>query len=231
MSIGVAPPNSPLPSSGQARAGFGDLADGAGQGLGAIPEALLPDPLVAPEMPPVSGDVSSNVSHPEDSGESENVPSGSPWLTPAEREAWLALSTIMFKLPGLLDQQLQRDSDLSFFEYMVLAVLAEQSPPRLRMSQLSALTNGSLSRLSHVAKRLESKKYIVRRTDAIDRRSTNAILTSAGLAKVRDTSPGHVAWVRHLVFDNITPAQVSQLTEIVSRVRPDLDPDNEFIAR
>ena len=32
-------------------------------------------------------------------------------------------------------------------------------------------------------------------------------------------------------LSSLIAAQVSQLTEIVSRVRPDLDPDNEFIAR
>lgn len=230
MSIGFAPPNSPPPPSGRLGVDLGELADDAGQGPGPAVEGLpaasagVGDILEAidPVVPVESID---EASQPQPDEERE------PWLSPPEREAWLALSTIMFKLPGLLDQQLQRDSDLSFFEYMVLAVLAEQTPPRLRMSQLSALTNGSLSRLSHVAKRLESKKYIVRKTDAIDRRSTNAILTPTGLAKVRETSPGHVAWVRHLVFDNLTSGQVRELTEIVARVRPDLDPDNEFTPR
>ena len=208
MSIDVAPASPPLPQRGQVSAAADVIDDRAGQ---------EPAPSVA--APFLSGEVP------------EAAPEPEPWLSPSEREAWLALSTIMFKLPGLLDQQLQRDSDLSFFEYMVLAVLAEQTPPKLRMSQLSALTNGSLSRLSHVAKRLETKKYIVRKTDAIDRRSTNAILTPAGLAKVRDTSPGHVAWVRRLVFDNITPDQVHELTRIAAQVRPTIDPDNELSPR
>ena len=114
------------------------------------------------------------------------------WLSPQERAAWLTLHALLLKLPGRLDQQLQRDADLSYFEYLVLAVLAERSPPRLRMSQLSILTSGSLSRLSHVAKRLESKNYIVRETDEFDRRSTNAALTDDGMAKVRDAAPAHV---------------------------------------
>lgn len=226
MSIGLAPPNSPPPPSGRLGVEFGELTDDAGQALGSRPEGILRAAGEAGEVLESSDSI-----EPGDSTDAPPAAAGGPWLSPAEREAWLALSTIMFKLPGLLDQQLQRDADLSFFEYMVLAVLAEQTPPRLRMSQLSALTNGSLSRLSHVAKRLEHKKYIVRRTDAIDRRSTNAILTPAGLAKVRETSPSHVAWVRHLIFDHLTAHQVRELAEIVSRVRPDVDPDNDFSAR
>lgn len=150
------------------------------------------------------------------------------WLTVQEREAWLALNAIMLRMPALLEQQLQRDSDLSYFEYMVLAVLAEQEPPRLRMSQLSLLTSGSLSRLSHVAKRLEAKDYITRETDAIDRRSTNAILTPAGLAKVRDCAPGHVAWVRHIFFDNLSGEQLEQFCAIGEAVLPRVDPGGEL---
>ena len=40
---------------------------------------------------------------------------------PDELAAWKSLSTLLFKLPGVLDYQLQRDSALSHFEYLVLA--------------------------------------------------------------------------------------------------------------
>ncbi len=164
----------------------------------------------------------------ERSGAPPHEPAQDVWLTAHEREAWLTLNAIMLRLPGLLEQQLQRDSDLSYFEYMVLAVLAEQQPPRLRMSQLSMLTSGSLSRLSHVAKRLESKHYIVRETDALDRRSTNAVLTARGLAKVRETAPGHVAWVRHIFFDNLDADQLEHFIALGESVLPRVDPGGEM---
>lgn len=68
-----------------------------------------------------------------------------------------------------------------------------------------------MSRLSHVAKRLEGQGFIVRVPDAADGRYTNAMLTDAGLAAVVDSAPGHVAAVRSLVFDALTPAQLSGL--------------------
>jgi hypothetical protein len=40
---------------------------------------------------------------------------------------------------------------------MVLTMLSEQPSRTMRMSDLAALTNGSLYRLSHVARRLERK--------------------------------------------------------------------------
>jgi hypothetical protein len=51
----------------------------------------------------------------------------------------------------LLDAQLQRDADLTFFEYMVLALLSGQPGRTMPVSALAAAISASLSRLSHVA--------------------------------------------------------------------------------
>ncbi len=227
MSLGVVDPSSPRPQEAQGRS-LDDPSAGALLTHGLAPKSLT-ETLgreVASSLESASGRAPGTDGVVECAGEAETAGQGP--LSPAEVEAWFALSAIMLKLPGLLDQQLQRESDLTFFEYVVLAALAERTPPRLRMSQLSILTSGSLSRLSHVAKRLELKGYIVRKPDSLDRRSTNAILTPAGLVKVRETAPGHIAWVRHLVFDNLTQDQVHELTQIGAAVRPRIDPENEL---
>lgn len=147
------------------------------------------------------------------------------WLTPRERRAWLALTGVMIKLPSMLDGQLGRDSAMSFYEYMVLAMLSEAEGQRLRMSRLSVLTSGSLSRLSHVVKRLEADGYVARETDLNDRRSTNAILTEAGLRKVTESAPGHVCAVRRLVFDALTSEQIDQLGQIGEALMTTIDPE------
>src|ERR1700733_8959966 len=79
------------------------------------------------------------------------------WLDQEERAAWLGLIRLVTRLPSVLDAQLQHDAELSFFEYSVLAMLSEQPDRVLRMSHLAAVTSASLSRLSHVARRLESR--------------------------------------------------------------------------
>ena len=149
-----------------------------------------------------------------------------PWLSPQERAVWLSLSRLMIKLPTALDAQLERDADLNYFEYTVMAVLSEQDDKTLRMSQLAALTNASLSRLSHVAKRLESRGFVRREPDREDGRYTKAVLTARGVAKVECSAPGHVAAVRELVFDAMSPAQSHQLHEAVEAVVARVDPDN-----
>ncbi|MFG3023764.1 MarR family winged helix-turn-helix transcriptional regulator [Streptomyces sp. NPDC048254] len=86
------------------------------------------------------------------------------------------------------------------------------------MSELALFANGSLSRLSHVAKRLEHRGWLRREPDPDNGRFTVATLTEAGWAKVADSAPAHVATVRRLVFDPLTRAQVRQLHEIGRRI-------------
>ena len=148
------------------------------------------------------------------------------WLDPEERAAWLSLSRTIVKLPSALDAQLERDADLNYFEYLVMAMLSEQETRTLRMSQLAALTNASLSRLSHVAKRLENRGFLHREPDPDDGRFTRAILTQAGFDKVAASAPGHVTAVRELVFDALTPTQLRQLREATDAILTRVDPGN-----
>jgi DNA-binding MarR family transcriptional regulator len=147
------------------------------------------------------------------------------WLDADERAAWLSVLRIMTKLPSALDAQLERDADLNYFEYIVLAMLSEQPDGVLRMSELAAVTNASLSRLSHVAKRLEARELMRRAPDPQDGRCTNAILTDAGLAKVQQTAPGHVAEVRELVIGALSRTQLRQLRTANEQILARLDPD------
>jgi MarR family len=84
------------------------------------------------------------------------------WLSEAERAAWLATAAIMITLPAALDARLQQEANLTFIEYMVLAVLSERDHRTMQMSEIAAGVSASLSRLSHVATRLE-KRGLLRR--------------------------------------------------------------------
>lgn len=146
------------------------------------------------------------------------------WLSGTEQGAWLALAELMIKLPAALDAQLQRDSGISHFEYMVLAGLSEAPGRSLRMSDLAGFANGSLSRLSHVVKRLEQRGWVRREACAQDGRYTNALLTESGYAKVVATAPGHVEQVRALVVDALSPRELAQLQTIGERILRRADP-------
>ena len=145
------------------------------------------------------------------------------WLTSTEQDAWLSLVAVLFRLPGVLDSQLQRDAGLSHFEYLVLAVLAETPSRTLRMSDLAVLVNGSLSRLSHVVHRLEKRGWVRRAPCPSDGRYTEARLTEAGHSKVTESGPGYVRVVRNLVIDALTPDQHAQLSDISGEIINQLD--------
>lgn len=146
------------------------------------------------------------------------------WLSEDERAAWLAVAALIVKLPSALDAQLHEDEDLSFFEYMVLAVLSEQDDRTMQMSDIAAASSASLSRLSHTIKRLENHGLVRRERLPGPGRRTSAILTDAGFAKVAQTAPGHVRRVRELLFDVASPVQLETLRQVGDLVLGQIDP-------
>ena len=90
------------------------------------------------------------------------------WLTAGELDAWLSLVRLFTWLPWSIDQQLQRDADLSMVEYQVLAMLSDNPRRTMRMSSLADVTNASLSRLSHLVTRLEARGLARRAERAAD---------------------------------------------------------------
>jgi DNA-binding MarR family transcriptional regulator len=140
------------------------------------------------------------------------------WLSSDEEAAWRAIVQVMVKLPWAIECQLQSDAGLSFIEYHAMARLSEDPEHTLRMSELALLTNASLSRLSHLVKRLESRGLVRREVDAADGRYTNAILTKAGYKLLVASAPGHVARVRSLVVDALSAAELRQLHDAAERL-------------
>lgn len=144
-----------------------------------------------------------------------------PWLTEDERDGWLFLTTVFFSLPGKLETQLQRDSGLSFVEYMVLAMLSESPEHALSMSELARKTSTLAPRLSRVVTRLENSGFVTRTISSEDRRVYICHLEAPGLEKVQQAAPGHVMEVRRQIFDRLGPRQAKQLAKIGESVLGD----------
>lgn len=137
-----------------------------------------------------------------------------PWLSEEEREGWLFLTSVFFSLPGQLENQLQRDSDLSFVEYMVLAMLSESPKHALTMTELARQTSTLLPRLSRVVSRLEKDGFVERSVYSKDRRVSICHLKEEGLKKVAEAAPGHVQEVRKQIFSHLGLRQIKQLARI-----------------
>lgn len=140
------------------------------------------------------------------------------WLSAEEQAAWRPIIAMLFKLPAALEAQLQKDAGISNFEYLVLSSLSEAPDRTMRMSDLAAMASGSLSRLSHVVSRLETRGWVRREPCPGDGRYINAVLTDDGYAKVVATAPGHVATVRKLLADALPPAEFRDLGAISEHI-------------
>jgi DNA-binding MarR family transcriptional regulator len=145
------------------------------------------------------------------------------WLTDAEVSSWLSVVRMMTWLPWSIDQQLRRDSNLGMVEYQVMARLSQSPERTLRMSSLADLANSSLSRLSHLVKRLEDRGFVRREPDPADGRFTNAILTGEGFQALAEAAPGHVAHVRSLVIDVLSPEQLRRMGQAADRIMSRID--------
>jgi DNA-binding MarR family transcriptional regulator len=156
-------------------------------------------------------------------GMSEDV-----WLSDEQQRAWVKFIAVVELLPGVLDSQLQRDADVTHFEYFALAMLSEAPNRTFRMTELASKTNATLPRLSHVVSRLEKRGYIERTPSPDDRRATNAQLTDAGWQKVVGTAPGHVNTVRENVIDPLDAEDIANLNRIMGKMLVKLDPENRF---
>lgn len=148
----------------------------------------------------------------------EQVDEDVPWLSPGELRAWLSVVDMLVRLPWAIDSQLQRDSGLSMAEYMAMAMLSSAPQRTRRMSDLAKVVNASLSRLSHLVKRLEQREWIRREQDSVDARVTNAILTDAGFAALASAAPGHVRTVRKLVLDTLPAGHLRRLAQDASAI-------------
>src|SRR5262245_5973707 len=145
------------------------------------------------------------------------------WLTAEELGSWLSVVRLMTWLPWSIDQQVQRDSNRRMVEYRVLAMLSESPHRTMRMSSLAEVTNASLSRLSRLVQRLEDRGFVRREPDPTDGRFPKAVLTEKGLQALAEAAPVHVAHVRSLVVDVLSPEQLRRLGRDADRIMTQID--------
>jgi DNA-binding MarR family transcriptional regulator len=144
-----------------------------------------------------------------------------PAATPlsGEEEAFMrALGRLMLVLPRTLEADLERDQRISLSEYSVLRHLAESEHRLMRMSELAAACDMSLSGMTRLADKLESQGYLKRIRCERDARGSNAVLTDAGLARLRQAWPTHLASVRRHIFDHLDDQDVGRLARALEAI-------------
>ena len=140
------------------------------------------------------------------------------WLRPNELQAWLAYMRLQQRLGYEMNRQLQSDSELSLADYDVLNSLSAAPDQCLRVSALAAQIGWERSRLSHHARRMESRGLVQGNLAARDRRATDITLTPEGRRAIVEAAPGHVELVRSLFFEGLPKQLLAPLSEALETI-------------
>jgi DNA-binding MarR family transcriptional regulator len=149
-------------------------------------------------------------------------------LSPEEEAVARALGRVIVVLPRAIDADLMRAQRMTLNEYSALMHLSEAEERRLRMSELAAACDVSLSGMTRIVGRLEAEGLIRRMPCSEDARGSNAVLTDAGLARLEEAYPTHLASVRRHVIDHLGALDLTSLADALRRFATstgDVSPD------
>ncbi|HET8659407.1 MAG TPA: MarR family transcriptional regulator [Micromonosporaceae bacterium] len=113
---------------------------------------------------------------------------------------------------------------VSLIEFEVLIRLARSPGQQLRMTDLAAQTSLSTSGVTRVVDRLERSGLVCRSACPTDRRSSFAVLTAAGQARLADVLPGHLALIDRWFTGLLRPEQLAALLDGLRTVRDAVRP-------
>ena len=139
----------------------------------------------------------------------------------ADEEAVLrALARAILVIPRALDADLTHEQRLAGNEYAVLMHLSEAPGHYLRMNELASAVALSLSGMTRIVSRLESEGLVRRERCGSDGRGAWAVLTDAGLERLRSAWPAHLASVRRHIMDHLEGVDLAALAAALNRIAP-----------
>lgn len=142
-------------------------------------------------------------------------------------ESWRSFLVAHARLERILDQELRAEHDMSLAEYDALLVLAAAPDRRLRMHQIADRVLLSRSGVTRLIDRLVADGSVERDTCTTDARGAEAVLTEAGLARLRDASATHLRGVDEHFLTQIAPADLDSLGRIMGELVDRLDRASE----
>ena len=145
------------------------------------------------------------------------------WLNEREERAWRALQFMQMRLDAELARQLAADSGLSYPDYLVLVALTDRPDGRMRLFELAGVLGWEKSRLSHHVRRMTERGLVTKEPCNSDRRGAHVVVTRRGRAEIKAAAPGHLATVRRLFIDRVTPTQLAVIGDVGEAVLAALD--------
>ena len=145
-------------------------------------------------------------------------------------DAFVALVKAHVTVTRQLNSQLVADHGLTVSDYEVLLRLARAPERRLRRVDLAQQVLLTPSGVTRLLDGLERQGWVDRASCAEDRRVVYAVLTEAGLAKLRDARTSHVAQIEELFARRLGQEELGALVELLGKLgdgveEPPCDPD------
>jgi DNA-binding MarR family transcriptional regulator len=126
-----------------------------------------------------------------------------------------------------LSAQLVADHGLTLNDYEALLLLARAEDRRMRRVDLAQQLILTPSGVTRLLDGLERAGYVDRDSCASDRRVTYAVLTEAGLTKLRDASKSHVTDIRSFFESRFSSKELDHLVGLLDRIPLDPQPAGE----
>ena len=136
---------------------------------------------------------------------------------------------MQMRLEGELARQLASESGLSYPDYVVLVALTDADDGSKRLFELARDLGWEKSRLSHHLTRMEERGLVKKKPCTTDRRGSYVVVTKRGRKEIESAAPGHVAAVRRLFIDRLTPGQLDAVGDAAEAVLAALDHDDTAI--
>ncbi|MFN2537832.1 MAG: MarR family winged helix-turn-helix transcriptional regulator [Mycobacteriales bacterium] len=139
-------------------------------------------------------------------------------LSAQELGAWRAFLRAHSHINRKLEAELVAEHDLPLASYDVLIQLAESEGRRLRMTELADRVLLSRSGLTRLVDRLERDGLVERVACASDARGMHAVLTEAGMERLRCAAPTHLRGIAEHVTSRLTPEELDQLKSLMLKL-------------
>lgn len=124
-------------------------------------------------------------------------------------EPWRAFLQAHARVTRRLDEELRAEHDLSLAEYDALLSIAEAPDRRIRMRQLADRVILSKSGVTRLIDRLVLDGLVQRDACLSDARGAEAVLTSAGLDRLRRASRTHLRGIDEHFLAAVEDADLS----------------------
>ncbi|HET7495911.1 MAG TPA: MarR family transcriptional regulator [Candidatus Limnocylindrales bacterium] len=131
---------------------------------------------------------------------------------------WRAFLDAHARVTRRLDEELRAEHDLSLAEYEALLTIAQTEERRIRMRQLADRVILSKSGVTRLIDRLVLDGLVERHACLSDARGAEAVLTSAGLDRLRRASRTHLRGISEHFLDVVDPVELPTIERTMHAV-------------